>query len=184
MRDRILPLATVVAAVLPLLGAPAASAQGPAARAEADYPIDPETAPRPVGRAFEATTPIEVDGRLDEAGWDVAEPMNNFIQSVPDAGWPATEQTVVRVLYDDEKLYIGALCHHSRPEDLVVKTLEWEIPGLSSHEIDVFNVYLDPFLDRRNSYTWIINPGGAYRDGQTFDDSRNLDYGWDGIVEL
>jgi len=183
-RDTLSPLAVVVAAALPLVCGQPASAQGTDSRAEAEYPVDVETAPRPVGRAFEATTPIEVDGRLDEAAWDAAEPMNNFIQSVPDAGWPATEQTVVRVLYDDEKLYIGALCHHSRPEDLVVKTLEWEIPGLSSHEIDVFNVYLDPFLDRRNSYTWIINPGGAYRDGQTFDDSRNLDYGWDGIAEV
>jgi hypothetical protein len=30
----------------------------------------------------------------------------------------------VRFLYDDKNLYIGAICYDSKPEELVVKTLE------------------------------------------------------------
>ncbi|MDP2955330.1 MAG: carbohydrate binding family 9 domain-containing protein, partial [Longimicrobiales bacterium] len=161
-------------ALLPTTG----TAQEPNAR------IDPETAPRPVGRAFRATGPIAIDGRLDDVAWSEAEPMDHFIQAVPDAGVPATEPTVVRILFDDEMLYIGAMCYESHPERLVNKTLEWELPGLSTHEIDVLNVFLDTFLDRRNAFMFIVNPAGAYRDGQAFNDSRNLDFGWDAIVHV
>ncbi len=146
--------------------------------------IDPETAPRPVGRASRATGPITIDGRLDDVAWSEAEPLDHFIQAVPDAGLPATEPTVVRILFDDKMLYVGAMCYESHPERLVNKTLEWELPNLSTHEIDVINVFLDTFLDRRNAFMFIVNPAGAYRDGQAFNDSRNLDFGWDAIVHI
>lgn len=146
--------------------------------------IDPESAPRPVGSAIRAQGKITIDGRLDEGAWSAAEPMAHFIQSVPEAGYPATEPTAVRILYDDEMLYIGAMCYESHPERLVVKTLEWDLPGISTHEIDAFNVYIDTFLDRRNAFMFIVNPAGAYRDGQAFNDSRNLDFGWDAIVHV
>ena len=146
--------------------------------------IDPEAAPRPEGQAFRATGPITIDGRLDEAAWFEAQPMDHFVQSVPEAGYPATEPTAVRILYDDKMLYIGAMCYESHPERLVSKTLEWDLPGISTHEIDALNVYLDTFLDRRNAFMFIVNPAGAYRDGQAFNDSRNLDFGWDAIVHV
>jgi hypothetical protein len=165
-----------------LLAVGAAAAQTEDGKHGSDWPIDPDTAPRPRAHASPASTPIVVDGRLDEEAWQEAEPLKGFVQSIPDAGYPATEVTEVRILYDDENLYIGATCYDSKPEALVVKTLERELPGFSSHEMDMFNVYPDTFFSRKNSFTWLINPQGAYRDGQTFDDSRNLDYGWDGVA--
>lgn len=189
MSKRFSAIAGAIALAALLISGAARAQTGPGGQASAAdtaprWPIDPETAPRPVGRAFRAAPPIKIDGRLDEPGWWQAEPMENFIQSVPNEGYPATEPTVVRILYDESKLYIGALCYDSRPDRLVVKTLEWEMPGLSTHEIDIFNVYLDTFLDRRSSFMFLVNPGGAYRDGQSFNDSRNLDFGWDGLVEV
>ncbi|MBI4540078.1 MAG: hypothetical protein HY704_11290, partial [Gemmatimonadetes bacterium] len=55
--------------LLALVLAADAAAQS-ASRAEGPtYPIDVEAAPRPVGRAFPASDPIKVDGRLDEPAW-------------------------------------------------------------------------------------------------------------------
>lgn len=147
-------------------------------------PVDVETAPRPVGRAARIEGEIRIDGRLDEAAWGRAPVLGDFVQAQPDRGLPATQATRVRVVYDDERLYIGAEMDESAPDAYVVQSLEQDFPGLSTRDADIFGVSLDTFLDRRNSYIFLVNPFGAYRDGQTFDDSRSTDFGWDGVVDL
>ena len=145
--------------------------------------IDPETAPRPVARAVYTTESIRIDGSLDESAWGAAIPITDFVQSQPNAGYPSTEPTVVRILYDDKKLYVSAICYDSDIEHRTVTTLEYGLPP-STRDMDIFAITLDTFLDRRNSFIWLVNPNGAYRDGQTFNDSRNADYSWRGLVEI
>jgi len=48
------------------------------------------------------------------------EPATNFIQQEPDAGLPATEQTEVRIAFDDKDLYLGIICFDRQPENIVV----------------------------------------------------------------
>ncbi len=43
-----------------------------------------------------------IDGRLDEAVWDSAPAVSDFIQFVPNNGDPASLKTVAKVLYDDD----------------------------------------------------------------------------------
>ncbi|MBI2833793.1 MAG: carbohydrate binding family 9 domain-containing protein [Acidobacteria bacterium] len=164
--------------------ASALGVQAAGADASAVRPVDNEKMSRPTGYAAPVTSPVVVDGHLREAAWEQAPEITNFVQSMPKAGAAATERTVVRVLYDDKRLYIGAICYDSKPTEVVIKTLERDLPGLSTHELDIFGVYLDTFLDRRNAFLWLINPRGAYRDGQSFNDSRSLDFGWDGIADI
>jgi hypothetical protein len=140
--------------------------------------------PRPEGTVARTPRPITIDGRIDEDEWALAEPITNFIQSQPSPGAPATDQTIVRILYDDRFLYISAVCYSDDMDNLVVKTLERDFPGQSTRDVDIFGVTLDTFLDRRNSFLYLINPYGAYRDGQTFNDSRSIDFGWDGAMEV
>ncbi len=147
------------------------------------YPIDVEAAPRPVAEAVHTELDVRVDGRLDDAAWRAAVPITEFIQSQPNEGFPATERTEVRILYDDSKLYIGALCYDSEPDKLVVTTLEYGLKP-STHDMDVFAITLDTFLDRQNAFIWLVNPYGAYREGQVFNDSRSADYAWRGVVEI
>jgi hypothetical protein len=125
-----------------------------------------------------------VDGRLDEPAWQAATPITEFVQSQPHPGYPATERTAVRILYDDRRLYLGAMCYESAPDHLVVLSLEQDFPGGSTRDSDIFGVTLDPFLDRQNSFMFLVNPRGAYRDGQTFNDSRQEDFAWRGLVDI
>ncbi len=110
--------------------------------------------------------------------------LTDFIQSQPDAGRLATERTEVRILYDDEALYVGAMLYDSHAGEYVVQSLERDFPSLSTRDADIFGITLDTFLDRRNSIMFLVNPYGAYRDGQTFDDSRSEDFGFDVPVEV
>ena len=148
------------------------------------WPVDVETAPRPVARATRITAPVRIDGRLDEPVWQGADSITDFIQSQPRTGYPATEPTVVRILYDDRALYIGAELYDSQPDELIVSTLEKDFASESTRDVDIFAVTLDTFHDRKNSFIYLINPYGALRDGQTFDDSRDVNFSWDGVVEL
>jgi hypothetical protein len=146
-----------------------------------DPAADPEKLARPAGRVYPALAPIELDGRLDEAEWRTAVPLGEFIQSQPRAGQPATHRTEVRLLYDEHALYIGAWLADSEPDKLVVTTLERDFESLNN---DSFGVALDTFLDRRSSFIFLVNPQGAIRDGQGFDDGAGRNYAWDGVVRV
>jgi hypothetical protein len=174
--------AAIVAALL--LAAPIAPAHAQTTpRADEGPPAstNPETMARPVARAGRANGPIRVDGRLDEPDWQQAPPFDRFIQSQPHAGAPATELTIVRILYDAERLYIGAECRDSEPRRLVVPSLEQDFESADS---DIFGVTLDPFHDRRNAFMFLVNPRGAVKDAQDFDDSRLEDAAWEGVIQV
>ena len=66
-------------------------------------------------QAVQATSPIVIDGALDEEVWTRAVPATDFIQADPLEGQPATEITEVRVAYDADYLYIAALCRDADP---------------------------------------------------------------------
>ena len=148
---------------------------------EPEWPIDPTSYPRPTHPATRASGPIVIDGRPDEAVWLEAPPITRFIQSRPDLGHPATQETIVRVLYDDEALYVAAICYDTEPDNLTVTSLERDFSPLDS---DVFSFVLDPNLDRRNAFLFYINPYGSFGDAQAFDDNRILNYAWDGVAEV
>ena len=54
-----------------------------------------------------AATSPHLDGRLDEPVWLTAPAFSGFVQKNPDAGGPPSEPTTLRILYDDEALWIG-----------------------------------------------------------------------------
>ena len=144
------------------------------------YPINPEAAPRPRTHAMRTTARITIDGRLDEPAWSTAEPITEFVQQLPQTGALTTHPTIARVLYDAENIYISAVCVQRR-RDIIIAGLERDFNSGAS---DLFGLVLDTFLDRRNSFLFLVNPGGAVRDEQTFNDSRNVVDAWEGIIRV
>ena len=61
-----------------------------------------------VARTARIATAPQIDGRLDDAVWQEATPLTDFVQRDPSEGAPSTERTEVRILTDGEALYIGA----------------------------------------------------------------------------
>jgi hypothetical protein len=49
---------------------------------------------------------------------------------------------------------------------------------------DVFGLTIDTFHDRRNSFLFLVNPKGAVRDEQTYNDSRTVVDAWEGIIDV
>ena len=120
------------------------------------------------------------DGLVNESFWQRAGSADNFIQQDPRNGEPATERTDVRVVYDEEALYIGAICYDSDPDGwLGYERRRDQTLGAD----DRFQWVLDPYLDGQNGYFFEINPSGLMGDGlisSTSVQNRN----WDGIWDL
>ncbi|MEE8349558.1 MAG: DUF5916 domain-containing protein [Acidobacteriota bacterium] len=125
---------------------------------------------------------IVIDGRFDEEEWSLAQPAADFIQNDPDMGESATERTEVRILYDDENLYIGASCFDSQgAEGLVVTEMRRDY---GPRENDHFSMVFDTFDDNRNGFIFGVNPSGAQRDGQVGGDGAEISFDWDGIWDV
>ena len=155
-------LATAALLLTSALPGPAMAAPGPtvAAPALADDEAGGGVASAVAARA---TVPIRVDGVLDEAAWGRAREITGFTQSRPQEGRPATERTVVRVLYDARAIYIGAILYDRAPDAIVATVLKRDQPHRDN---DSFTVTLDTYHDRRNGYLFETNALGAKYDAQ------------------
>ena len=128
-------------------------------------------------RAVRATGAVVIDGRLDEPDWERADVATDFVQNDPHEGAPASERTEVRILHDDETLYVGAFAHHRHREDVVVNEMKRDFDGAST---DWMAIILDTFHDRRNGYQFGVNPAGAMWDSQKSNEGRERNLNWDG----
>ena len=69
------------------------------------------------------TSEIVIDGSLDEAPWHQAPKIGDLVQRIPEAGAEPTEKTQVTLLYDEENLYIGVMCHDSEPRRVLASQM-------------------------------------------------------------
>ena len=148
---------------------------------EPDWPIDPSTYPRPSHPATRAIGPIRVDGRLDEPSWEAAPPITQFVQSQPDRGFPATEKTDLRILYDDRAIYLACFCYDSQPDRLTITSLARDF---NVRDNDVLSWVLNPDPSRRNGFLFSANAAGASYDSQVFDDMRVSNTVWESQMEV
>ena len=128
--------------------------------------------------ARRATTPIAVDGRLDEPDWRVAPATSDFVQRTPDTGLAATERTEVRVVFDEDNVYIGVMCYDSEPDQLITKDLRRDYGTQDSDSVAVF---LNPLNDDLSGLTFSTNPAGARFDMQSSKDGDEANADWDGV---
>ncbi|HEX8693873.1 MAG TPA: DUF5916 domain-containing protein [Longimicrobium sp.] len=127
-------------------------------------------------QAVERTTPIVLDGVLDEAVWQGGTPATSFVQFEPDEGKPATQRTEIRLAYDAEALYIGARMFDSLGARGVTTRLARRD---QSTESDNVQFVFDTYHDHTGRTVIQINPSGVkYDAGQA---SPSADPSWDPV---
>jgi hypothetical protein len=124
---------------------------------------------------------ISLNGVLDEPAWRDAPIASDFIQNDPKEGEPATYDTEVRVLYDDQAIYFGVFARDAEPSGIIVNDLKKDFDTGRS---DGFRVIIDTFDDDRNGYQFAINPAGAKWDAQMSNEGRENNSNWDGIWDV
>ncbi|RMF42811.1 MAG: hypothetical protein D6751_11530 [Deltaproteobacteria bacterium] len=134
-----------------------------------------------VVQAIHIDTPIRIDGRLTESAWRKAMPVTHFRQREPREGEPATERTEVRILFDNQNLYLGVRCFDAQPQLIIAK--EMETDGRLSLD-DNFTVILDTYHDYRSGFYFQINPNAAKLDAQLGDGGDSFNRNWNGIWDV
>jgi len=129
------------------------------------------------------TAPLRIDGRLDDPLYTAVTPVAGFVQVEPQVGVPSAERTEVWVAFDDDHFYVTFRNWESEPGRRVASDMRRDGNVLFNAD-DVVNLYVDPFLDRRNGISLTVNSIGGRNDGQLFNDQYNRDWNpiWDFAV--
>jgi hypothetical protein len=138
---------------------------------------DPAT---PLAAVTLITTPIALDGVLDEPGWRSSPTIGDLVQRQPNPGEAPTERTDVTLLRDESNLYIGIVAHDSEPSRIVGTQMVRD-GNLSAD--DRIEIVLDTFRDQRSAFYFATNAAGALVDGLTFANGE-LNTEWNAIWDV
>jgi len=121
----------------------------------------------------------KVDGKLDDEGWAHATPAGSFRQRDPEEGAAGTERTEVRVLYDDEALFVGVRAFDSHSAQISAPLARRDETPPS----DWIGILIDSYFDRRTAFEFVVNPAGVKQDTYHYNDGE-LDPTWDAIWQV
>ena len=108
---------------------------------------------------------IQLDGSLDEAVWKEADTATNFWQMFPTDSLRSTNQTEVKLLYDDTHIYIGGYAK-GVAANFMVNSLRRDFSARSNDNITVL---FDTFRDGQNAFLFGVSAYGVQREGLVSD---------------
>lgn len=123
----------------------------------------------------EASSQIIIDGVLDEQAWKDAEVATEFFMITPMDTSFSQVKTDVRMSYDAENLYLIVVNHHAIEGPYIVESLRRDF---SFGKNDNFLLFMDPFDDQTNGFSFGANAAGAQWDG-IMSNGGSVDLSWD-----
>ena len=127
--------------------------------------------------ATRVDSPPHVDGRLDDPAWARAEASDRFTQKLPRDGAPPTDRTTVRVVYDDDNLYVAFDCEQTHAAIVDRLTRRDRIVESDSVAFD-----LGTRRDGKSAFEFYVNASGVLADAIRFNDtdySPDWDENWE-----
>jgi Domain of unknown function (DUF5916)/Carbohydrate family 9 binding domain-like len=116
----------------------------------------------------------KIDGDLQDAVWSQVMPVTAFTQKFPDETHSPSEPTELRVLYDDDSLYIAFNCVQvGSPVTGRLARRDRQV------EADWVQVAIN---DGASTYEFSVNAAGVLGDGERFNDT-SYSADWDGVWE-
>lgn len=132
----------------------------------------------PAVQAVRATTPVSIDGRLDDEVWLRAPAATEFTQRDPDEGKPVTERTELRIAFDAAALYVGVRLYDREPSRIARQLSRRDTEA----EADGFTLFLDPHHDHLTGAAFSVTAAGVQADSTIYNDSWQ-DNAWDAVWE-
>ncbi len=117
-----------------------------------------------------------LDGVLDDPVWASARPIEGFVQRDPNYWAPSAENTVARIIYDDENIYFGFDCPIPEGNGSVANNMRRDSELTSDDNVQIL---LDTFNDRQNGFFFFVNPLGAQADYMLSNEGRTYNRDWD-----
>lgn len=128
-------------------------------------------------QAKSITENITIDGKINERIWKTAPAASDFVMFEPDNGKPIPEnkKTEVKVLYDNDAIYVAALLYDNEPNKIQKEITNRDVFGVSDH----FSASINGFNDGQQDFRFFVSSSGVQMDCLATED--NEDFTWDAI---
>ncbi len=113
----------------------------------------------------------KIDGLVNDSVWQFANPISDLVQFQPNPGMAPRQKTEVRVLYDDEGIYVLAKMFDSAPDSIL---RQLGARDEFQNNADAFGIYFDTYHDRRNAFFYGVTAAGVQTDAKYAVDKADL----------
>ncbi|MEQ8909701.1 MAG: DUF5916 domain-containing protein [Vicingaceae bacterium] len=123
-----------------------------------------------------------IDGNLNDSAWIQVPDMQQLIQSTPRPGESCSQRTSIKMIYDDEAVFISARMFEENPDSIYNFLTERDWFGNADFFIVVFNSYQDGI----NGEGFAVTPAGVQIDIKysTIGESSNWDAVWESATQI
>lgn len=128
-------------------------------------------------KAMRTTADLEIDGVLDEETWIDVPYATGFVTQQPNPGLKPSQKTHVKIVYDNEAIYVGAMMYDTKPDSILQELSQRDQFG----NTDWFGIFIDPYRDGINGVSFIVTPAGVQFDAKYSDFGE--DSNWDAVWE-
>lgn len=123
---------------------------------------------------------IVIDGKFDEASWKTASVASNFLMISPDNGKQAAieKDTEVRILYDNDAIYVAAIMHDNEPTKIRKELTVRDNFATAEH----FGIFLNGFNDGQQEFRFFVSSAGVQQDllyTESFGEDLSFNAIWD-----
>jgi hypothetical protein len=124
-----------------------------------------------------------IDGILNAEEWKQSPVATNFIQNFPAYGLPASQRTDVRILYDNDAIYIGAYLYD---DPALIRKQITARDEEQQKDLDFFSVFIDTYSDQQNGFQFLVTSTNVQTDAriapnQTLGFGEYGDKTWDAV---
>lgn len=121
---------------------------------------------------------ITIDGKLLEPIWANADVATNFLERNPTEGNPPKFKTEVRVLFDDDNIYVLGYCYDDQPDSILTQLGERD----DNLNADLFSVSFDTYNKMLDAFTFSVSASGVQSDSRISD--RLFNAVWESAVQV
>lgn len=129
--------------------------------------------------AIRVTDAPKIDGKLNDPAWELAPTADQFVMMRPDNGQaePNTHPTKVKLVYDDQAIYISAYMQAPNPQKIPAEFTNRDNIG----NADFFLMTVNPNDDGQNPFEFIVTSSGVQADAKI--SNGNEDFNWSAVWE-
>ncbi len=120
--------------------------------------------------------PIVIDADLSDPAWDKVEWSSDYTEWEPDNATAPSQQTKMKIVYDDKNLYLAFYCLESNPDNIIQRMgRRDDFPG------DWIEVNIDSYNDDRTAFSFTTSVSGVKGDEFVSNNGNNWDTSWNPI---
>jgi hypothetical protein len=123
------------------------------------------------------TSPIKIDGEINETAWKQAVVADQFVQLRPVPFKKESDNpTEVYFLYDNQGIYVGGYLHEKVKDSIASELIGRD--GFGNN--DFIGVVLDTYYDKLNGFEYFVTPLGEQMDAKQ-SPSGGEDFSWNAV---